>query len=129
MKKTASFLLACAMVLTAFAGCSSGTTSSTAGASSAAGEESATQSEAASDEGSGEKTTVQFWHSMSGTNGDLINQLVSDYNASQDAVEVVATYQGSYADAAAKAEQAIYAGNAPDILQVAQDNVGRLAAN
>lgn len=129
MKKTASFLLACAMVLTAFAGCSSGTTSSTAGTSSAAGEESATQSEAASDEGSGEKTTVQFWHSMSGTNGDLINQLVSDYNASQDAVEVVATYQGSYADAAAKAEQAIYAGNAPDILQVAQDNVGRLAAN
>ena len=107
MKKTASFLLACAMVLTAFAGCSSGTTSSTAGASSAAGEESATQSEAASDEGSGEKTTVQFWHSMSGTNGDLINQLVSDYNASQDAVEVVA----------------------PDILQAAQDNVGRLAAN
>lgn len=50
MKKTASFLLACAMVLTAFAGCSSGTTSSTAGASSAAGEESAAQSEAASDE-------------------------------------------------------------------------------
>ena len=42
---------------------------------------------------------------------------------------MVATFQGSYAEAAAKAEQAIFAGNAPDILQVAQDNVGRLAVN
>lgn len=77
----------------------------------------------------GGKTTVQFWHCMSGTNGDLINQMVSDFNSSQDEVEVVATFQGSYAEAAAKAEQAIFAGNAPDILQVAQDNVGRLAVN
>lgn len=130
MKKSVSFLLAAAMVLAAFSGCSSSGAAS-APAASTGGDASAAASDAAGSEegGSTGKTTIQFWHSMSGTNGDLTNQLVADFNASQDEIEVVATYQGGYADAAAKAEQAIYAGQAPDILQVAQDNVGRLAAN
>lgn len=75
------------------------------------------------------KTTINFWHSMTGTNGELIDNLVKAYNASQDKVEVIATFQGNYAEAAAKAEAAIFNNNAPDILQLAQDNVGRLAYN
>ena len=95
-----------------------------------ASSDSAAQSSAGQEEASADgKATVEFWHCMSGSNGELINQIVSDFNSSQDEVEVVATFQGSYAEAAAKAEQAVFAGNAPDILQVAQDNVGRLATN
>ncbi len=76
-----------------------------------------------------EKTVVNFWHSMGGSNGELIDQLVAAYNGSQNQVEVIATFQGNYAEAAAKAEAAIFNNNAPDILQLAQDNVGRLAYN
>lgn len=91
--------------------------------------ESKETTEASKNESKDGAEEVQFWHCMSGTNGELIEQLVKDFNASQDKVNVVATFQGTYAEAAAKAEQAIFAGNAPDILQVAQDNVGRLAVN
>ncbi len=112
MKRTWGIVLGITLLTASFAGCGT-----------SGGNEEESQNV------SGEKATVQFWHCMSGTNGDLVEQIVSDFNASQDEVEVVATYQGTYAEAAAKAEQAIFAGNAPDILQVAQDNVGRLAEN
>ena len=104
MKKSVSFLLAAVMVLAAFSGCSSSGAASSQAASTG-GDASVAASDAAGSEegGSTGKTTIQFWHSMSGTNGDLTNQLVADFNASQDEIEVVATYQGGYADAAAKA--------------------------
>ena len=126
-----SILMSSAILAAALAGCSKAPASTaTEGTVPASTAETSGEAESTSSaQASGEKKTVQFWHCMSGTNGDLISQMVSDFNSSQNEVEVVATFQGSYAEAAAKAEQAIFAGNAPDILQVAQDNVGRLAVN
>ncbi|SDE56375.1 sn-glycerol 3-phosphate transport system substrate-binding protein [Paenibacillus sp. UNCCL117] len=61
------------------------------------------------------KTTVQFWHSLGGKNGDYINGLIQRFNESQDKVEVVGTFQGSYDETVTKLQQAVAAKTAPDI--------------
>lgn len=40
-----------------------------------------------------EKTTLTFWHAMGGTNGEVLQQIVDDFNASQDEIEIKAEYQ------------------------------------
>lgn len=74
-----------------------------------------------------DKQVVNFWHSMGGRNGDLLNNMVAAYNASQDKVEVVAEHQGDYYSAIAKTQTAIAAGNGPDILQTGTGQVSILA--
>lgn len=128
-KKVLSILLGITMSVGLLSGCGGNAAESKPEEKKEEAKEEAKEETQNTEKKAGEKATVEFWHCMSGTNGELIEQLVSDFNSSQDEVEVVATFQGSYAEAAAKAEQAIFAGNAPDILQVAQDNVGRLAVN
>ena len=71
----------------------------------------------------GEKITLQFWHSMSGTNADSIDHMVATYNASQDAVEVVATFQGDYYTSIANAIMAVATGTGPDVIQTGSDQV------
>lgn len=63
-----------------------------------------TQSEASPSEpsSSGDKTVITFWHAMGGSMGPALDELVAKYNASQDEVEVVAQYQGSYDDTLTK---------------------------
>lgn len=123
-KRVLAMILGTMLLTTSLLGCGGGGNEESKG-----GKQEETETVQKTENDSGEKKEVQFWHCMSGTNGELIEQLVKDFNESQDNIEVVATFQGTYAEAAAKAEQAIFAGNAPDILQVAQDNVGRLAVN
>jgi len=41
-------------------------------------------------------TEIEFWHAMGGNLGDTLDQLVSDYNESQDDYLVTPEYQGSY---------------------------------
>ncbi|MFO1067450.1 MAG: sn-glycerol-3-phosphate ABC transporter substrate-binding protein UgpB [Geminicoccaceae bacterium] len=64
------------------------------------------------------RTTIEFWHAMSGANTDRVAALAADFNKSQDAVEVVATFKGSYAEALTAGIAAFRAGNPPAILQV-----------
>nr|WP_213585291.1 ABC transporter substrate-binding protein [Paenibacillus sp. J2TS4] len=61
------------------------------------------------------KTTVQFWHSLGGKNGERIDGLIDKFNKSQDQVEVVGTFQGSYAETVTKLQQAVAAKTGPDI--------------
>ena len=121
-KRVLGMILGTMLLVTSIAGCGN----NEGGGADEQKSESKQENEAGTSDGGKE---VQFWHCMSGTNGELVEQLVKDFNESQDEIKVVATFQGTYAEAAAKAEQAIFAGNAPDILQVAQDNVGRLAVS
>ena len=45
------------------------------------------------------KTTITFWHSMGGVNGDALTHLVDQYNKeNKDNVYVDAEYQGEYDD-------------------------------
>lgn len=64
------------------------------------------------------QTEIQWWHSMQGPLGAWVNDLASQYNASQDEYKVIATYRGNYAESMTSAIAAFRSGNAPDILQV-----------
>ncbi len=74
-----------------------------------------------------EKTVIQFWHSMSGANGEALDKMVQSYNASQDKIEVVATFQGDYYTSIANAITAIASGTGPDIIQSGSDQVRLLS--
>ena len=64
------------------------------------------------------QTEIQWWHSMTGANNDVVNKLAEDFNSSQKDYKVVATFKGSYADSMNAGIAAFRAGNAPHILQV-----------
>src|SRR2546425_9834419 len=61
---------------------------------------------------------IQWWHAMPGANGEWVNDLARDFNASQKQYKVVPTYKGTYEESMPAAIAAFRAGNAPHILQV-----------
>lgn len=61
--------------------------------------------------------TLEFWHAMGGNLGELTEALVDDFNASQDAIFVNATYQGSYDDTYNALLAAFESGGVPNITQ------------
>ncbi len=74
------------------------------------------------------KTTITWWHAMGGKLGDKLNQIVADYNKSQDKYEVVATYKGSYPETMTAAIAAFRAHQQPDIVQVFEVGTGTMMA-
>jgi sn-glycerol 3-phosphate transport system substrate-binding protein len=64
------------------------------------------------------QTEIQWWHSMGGALGERVNELATNFNASQKDYKVVATYKGQYPVSMTAAIAAFRAGNAPHILQV-----------
>ena len=78
MKNWIAMTLALTTAAGLMTGCSSGEESSAGSASSA---------------GDG-PVTIEFWHSMGSTTGELIQEIVDEFNASQDEVYVEAIYQG-----------------------------------
>jgi sn-glycerol 3-phosphate transport system substrate-binding protein len=64
----------------------------------------------------GEKVKVVFWHAMGGKLGEAVQQLVNDFNKSQDKVQVEAVYQGTYDEALQKLKAA--GPNGPTMIQV-----------
>ncbi|HUI98748.1 MAG TPA: sn-glycerol-3-phosphate ABC transporter substrate-binding protein UgpB [Usitatibacter sp.] len=73
-------------------------------------------------------TDISFWHSMTGINGDKLNDLAKRFNASQNRYKVVPVYKGGYADSMTAAIAAYRAGNAPAILQVFEVGTATMAA-
>ena len=66
-----------------------------------------------------EKTTITFWHAMGGTNGEVLQQIVDDFNASQDEIEIKAEYQGTYDDTITKLKAAMQSDSGlPDVCQM-----------
>ncbi|HWD57700.1 MAG TPA: sn-glycerol-3-phosphate ABC transporter substrate-binding protein UgpB [Stellaceae bacterium] len=61
---------------------------------------------------------LQWWHAMTSVNGDRINKIAADFNASQADYKVTPVFKGSYAETMTAAIAAYRAGNAPDIVQV-----------
>ena len=43
-------------------------------------------------------TEIQWWHSNTGRNAELIGKFVDEFNASQSAYKVVPVYKGGYAE-------------------------------
>lgn len=61
---------------------------------------------------------IQFWHAMSGRIGELLDEQVAEFNASQDEHTVVATNKGDYSEALNAGIAAFRAGEQPTLLQV-----------
>ena len=64
------------------------------------------------------QTEIQWWHSMTGANGDRVNAMANGFNASQKNYKVMPVYKGSYAESMTGAIAAFRAGKAPNIVQV-----------
>jgi len=64
-----------------------------------------------------ETITIEFWHAMGGNLGEVVDELVGRYNASQDHVHVNATFQGSYDDTYNALLASFDAGTEPNITQ------------
>ncbi|MEN6477358.1 MAG: sn-glycerol-3-phosphate ABC transporter substrate-binding protein UgpB [Rectinema sp.] len=64
------------------------------------------------------QTTVEFWHAMTGKNGDMVQALADKFNASQKDYKVQPVYKGSYSDTMNAGIAAFRAGQAPAIIQV-----------
>lgn len=83
---------------------------------SACGGNSSSSSTPASSSSTG--VSLDFWYALSGDSGNALETLVKRFNASQMGITVVATYQGSYADAMAKIDAAIAGNSYPDVAQL-----------
>ncbi|HBP25114.1 MAG TPA: ABC transporter substrate-binding protein [Oribacterium sp.] len=139
MKKRAlSLVLATSMTAAMMAGCGNGTPAATdaAAATTAAGGESSTAETAASSAAESTEaattaavemadakdvsgTTITFWHSMGGVNGQAIDALVKKFNAENEyGITVDAQYQGEYDDSLNKLKSAQMGNMGADLVQV-----------
>lgn len=107
MKKLISILLVMVMMVSMLAGCGSA------------------PAEEAQPEG---PIHLEFWHSMGSSTGELIQEIVDEFNASQSDIVVEAIYQGDYTTAGTKLQAAVAGGNAPHVVQVEITRVGMYAS-
>lgn len=61
---------------------------------------------------------ITFWHSMTVELGDTLTELVEEYNASQDRVEVELQFQGGYTESLDKYLTALRGGTRPTVVQL-----------
>lgn len=117
MKKWKSYFLVLSMSLsTIFAGCASQDAPSAA--QKAEGEQAS---------GQNGQIEIDFWHAMSGQNGEVLEQLVKKFNESQDNIVVKPSYQGNYYENHSKVLAAVAAGNQPDVTMVEIASIGAFA--
>jgi sn-glycerol 3-phosphate transport system substrate-binding protein len=63
-------------------------------------------------------TKLTFWHALGGTNGEVVSNLVNQFNDSQTDIFVQDVYQGSYDDLVNKFRAGLQSKDGPHILQV-----------
>ena len=75
------------------------------------------------------QTEIQWWHSMTAVNGEVVNDLAKNFNASQSNFRIVPTCKGTYDESFTAAVAAHRAGNAPHILQVFEVGTATMMAS
>ncbi|MFO1192236.1 MAG: sn-glycerol-3-phosphate ABC transporter substrate-binding protein UgpB [Rhodoferax sp.] len=75
------------------------------------------------------QTEIQWWHSMTAVNGEVVNDLAKNFNASQNKYKIVPTFKGTYDESFTAAVAAFRAGNAPHILQVFEVGTATMMAS
>ncbi|MFE4518507.1 ABC transporter substrate-binding protein [Kitasatospora sp. NPDC056783] len=114
MKKSARALAALLVAGLSLTACSSSGSGSGSGGSAEAGAPGAQ----ALDQATG-VTTVEFWHSMTGKNAEVLNGLVGQFNAAhQGKIEVKAQFQGKYDELVTKYKAAVQQKGTPALAQV-----------
>src|SRR5437773_2457596 len=110
MRKLAAFAIAVSMVAAA---CGGGTPGG-GGAASPTGDQSAL----APGKDVKPAANITWWHAMSGINGEALNKIVNNFNASQSAIKVTTVFQGTYDDLLSKLNTALASNAAPALVQV-----------
>ncbi|MDZ4391389.1 sn-glycerol-3-phosphate ABC transporter substrate-binding protein UgpB [Cypionkella sp.] len=64
------------------------------------------------------QTEISWWHAMSGANGEVVEKIASDFNASQSEYVVKPVFKGTYPETLNAGIAAFRAGQSPDIMQV-----------
>ena len=62
--------------------------------------------------------TIQWWHAMRSARGEVVNQMIQEFNASQSQYKVVGTFKGNYDETMNAGVAAFRAKKQPHILQV-----------
>ena len=75
------------------------------------------------------QTDIQWWHSMTAVNGEWVNDLAKEFNASQKEYRIIPTFKGTYDESMTAAVAAFRAGNAPHILQVFEVGTATMMAS
>ncbi len=70
---------------------------------------------------------VDFWYSLGGENGEVIEGMIKDFNESQDKIVVKGTFQGDYYENHAKVLTAIASNTQPDITMIEIASIGAFA--
>ncbi len=73
---------------------------------------------AAASTGAFAQTEVQWWHAMGGVNGERVNKIAGDFNATQSDYKVTPVYKGNYTETMTAAIAAFRAKQHPHIVQV-----------
>ena len=69
----------------------------------------------------GEPVPIEIWHAMSATTGVVFEELIADYNVSQDRVLVTPVYQGGYTETFGKYINTLRSGgDLPTIIQLSE---------
>ena len=63
-------------------------------------------------------TQINWWHAMGGANGERVNKMAEDFNATQSEYEIVPAYKGNYTETMTAAVAAFRAKEHPHIVQV-----------
>ncbi len=71
---------------------------------------------------------IEFWHSLTGDFGKVLEQLVNDYNKAQSAVIVWSVYKGNYQDTQKALLAALAANGAPAVAQLEVSFAASMAA-
>ena len=126
-KKVVSVILTAAMAASMLAGCGSTGTTDTAAVDNAAEDEQDTgvtekEKDATAqplDTSNLDGTTITFWHSMGGVNGEALQTLVDKFNAENEyGITVDAQYQGEYDDTINKLKSAQIGNMGADLVQI-----------
>ena len=64
------------------------------------------------------QTEIQWWHAMGGTNGERVEKIANDFNASQSDYKIVPVNKGNYTETMTAAIAAFRANEQPAIVQV-----------
>jgi sn-glycerol 3-phosphate transport system substrate-binding protein len=64
------------------------------------------------------QTEIQWWHAHGGALGERVNEIADNFNRSQSAYKLVATFKGNYSETMTAGIAAFRAGKPPHILQV-----------
>lgn len=64
------------------------------------------------------ETEIQWWHAMGGTNGERVDKIAADFNATQSEYKVTPVYKGNYTETMTAAIAAFRAGEHPHLVQV-----------